>query len=184
MYFECGIKNSLPIFDNLFCPSIMDILRGEESDSGMIMFGVVPAEEFLGERPGVFDTTEPFREFRPVLRCLELRFRVGVVIADMRPGKAFGDAQACKHESDRFRCHVGPPIGMDSQLICLDHLFLAGLFYQLFCQRSISFIFHKHMIHVTLGDIFRSLSRSLPMIEMSQNHLLKHSHPIMHLSHG
>ena len=59
VFSECGIKNSLPIFDNLLCPSIMDILRGEETYSGMIMFGVVPGEELPAERPGVFDASEP-----------------------------------------------------------------------------------------------------------------------------
>jgi hypothetical protein len=134
VFFECGIKNSLSIFDDLLCPSIMDILRGEETYSGMVMFGVVPGEELLAERPGVFDASEPVGELRPVLHCLEMGFRVGIVIADMRPGKAFGDAQVSKQESDRFRGHTGAPIGMDAQFVCLDHLFLAGLFDQLFCQ--------------------------------------------------
>jgi len=80
----------------------MDIFRREESDSGMVMLGIVPAEKVLAECPAVFGTPEPFWKIRPVFQGFELRFRIGVIIAHVRPGKAFSDPQISKQESNRF----------------------------------------------------------------------------------
>jgi len=82
----------------------------------MVMFGVVPGKEMLTKGPGVFDAAKPFREFRPVLHCFEMRFRVGIIIADVRPGKAFGDAQVCKQESDRLRSHTAELVNENGTL--------------------------------------------------------------------
>ena len=40
----------------------MDIFRREESNSGMVMFGIVPVEKVLAEGSAVRGTPEPFRK--------------------------------------------------------------------------------------------------------------------------
>jgi hypothetical protein len=45
-----------------------------------------PGEEPLGERIGIHVGAESFREVRPVLEGLELRFGEGVLVGDVGPG--------------------------------------------------------------------------------------------------
>jgi len=49
MFCKSIIQNGLTFFDNLFSPSVMDIFRREESDSGMVMLSIVPAEKVLAD---------------------------------------------------------------------------------------------------------------------------------------
>jgi hypothetical protein len=65
MLYKGSVQNCLPFLDDLFSLSIVDILRGQESDSGMVMFSIVPEEEILTEEPGILDTAEPLRKLRP-----------------------------------------------------------------------------------------------------------------------
>lgn len=51
MFYKGNVQNSLPLFDNLFSPSIVDIFGGEKTDVGMVMIVIVPAEETLAEEP-------------------------------------------------------------------------------------------------------------------------------------
>ena len=85
MFYKGRVQNGLPLFDNLLSPPIMDIFRGQVTDSGMIMFGIVPAEEILAEKPGILGTAKPFRKLQPVFQGFELGLRIGVVIAHMGP---------------------------------------------------------------------------------------------------
>ena len=64
------------------------------------MLVVVPVEELAAERARVLDALEAFRELRPVLERLELRFGVGVVVGDVRPAVGLGDAQIGEQEGD------------------------------------------------------------------------------------
>src|SRR5450759_1469241 len=100
MFCKSIIQNFLTFFDNLFSPSVMDIFRCEKSDSGMVMLGIVPAKKVLAEQPAVFGTPEPFWKIRPVFQRFEMGLRIGVVIAHIRPGKAFSDPQISKQESN------------------------------------------------------------------------------------
>ena len=83
MLYKGSVQNCLPFLDDLFSLSIVDILRGQESDSGMVMFSIVPEEEILTEEPGILDTAEPLRKLRPVFHGFELGFRIGIVITYM-----------------------------------------------------------------------------------------------------
>ena len=62
------------------------------------MLRVVPAEEALAERPGVFDAAEPVGEVGPVLQGPKLRLRVGIVVAGVGPGVGLRDAQVGEQE--------------------------------------------------------------------------------------
>src|SRR3989339_1645333 len=100
MFCKSIIQDCLTFFDNLFSPSVMDIFRREESNPGMVMLGIVPTEKVMAEGPAVLGTPEPLGKLRPVFQGFKLGFRIGVVIAHIRPGKAFGDPQISKQESD------------------------------------------------------------------------------------
>src|SRR3972149_8547508 len=102
MFCKSIIQNCLTFFDNLFSPRVMDIFRRKESDSGMVMPSMVPTEKDLAECPAVLGTPEPLGKLRPVFHSFELGLRIGVVIAHIRPGKAFSDPQISKQENNRF----------------------------------------------------------------------------------
>ena len=51
MFYKGRVQNGLPLFDNLLSPPVMDIFRGQVTDSGMVVFGIVPVEEILAEKP-------------------------------------------------------------------------------------------------------------------------------------
>ena len=84
MFYKGSVQNCLPFFDNLFGHSIVDIFRGQETDAGMVMLGIVPTEEILAEKPGILGTAEPFRKLRPVFQCFKLGLRIWVVITHVR----------------------------------------------------------------------------------------------------
>ena len=64
----------------------------------MVVLGIVPAKEGLRECPGMFDRAESLGEFRPILHGLELRFRIGVVIAHRWSGVTLGDPEIGKEK--------------------------------------------------------------------------------------
>jgi hypothetical protein len=49
MYFIGSQQYCLALFDNLISPTIMDILRSQEPDTGVVMLAVVPTKERLTE---------------------------------------------------------------------------------------------------------------------------------------
>jgi hypothetical protein len=49
MSFIGSIQNYLTLFDNLFRSSVMDILRSQKTDTGMVMLAIIPTEERLAE---------------------------------------------------------------------------------------------------------------------------------------
>ncbi len=96
--------------------------RRHVADAGVAMGVVVPGEEPLTERTGVFDGVKACREVGLVLQGLELRFRVRIVIADMRPAVASGDTEIGEQKRHglgaievlRSACRVSCPRTMPS----------------------------------------------------------------------
>ena len=70
--------------------AVVDVGGGVQAEPAVAVLVVVPAEEFLAVRPGGLDRGEAGRESRPVLQGLELRFGVGIVVADVRAGNGTG----------------------------------------------------------------------------------------------
>jgi hypothetical protein len=64
-----------------FGSSIVDVDRVVPGDAAVVVLGVVPAEEPLAERAGVFDAAEAVGEVGPVLQRPEVRLAVGIVVA-------------------------------------------------------------------------------------------------------
>jgi hypothetical protein len=54
---------------------------------------MIPGEENLAENPSVLQRAEALREVGPVFEGLELRLRVGVIVADVGATVAFDDAE-------------------------------------------------------------------------------------------
>jgi hypothetical protein len=59
------------------------VVRGEQAKTAVMVFDVVPREEDVAVGADILDRAEPFRERRPILRRLELRFREWVVVGDV-----------------------------------------------------------------------------------------------------
>ena len=68
--------------------------RGSQADTTVTMFEVVPAEELLTARAGVFDRAEPLREVGTVFQGLELRLGAWIVIRDVWTAVGLGHVQS------------------------------------------------------------------------------------------
>ena len=80
----CGEKRFLASGEDLFGLAVVDHRRRQQADPGVTMLVVVVAEEITAESAGVLNASEALRKLRAVLHRLELRFRVRVVIGDVR----------------------------------------------------------------------------------------------------
>ena len=58
----------------------------------MAVFVVIPGEELLGERTGILERPETFRETGPVFQSPEVAFRIRVVIGYIRSAVGLSDA--------------------------------------------------------------------------------------------
>ena len=97
-----SIENGAPLFDCLGRETVMNHSRGEKTQPGMAVFGVVPGEKLLGEGPGILQASKAFREAGPVLQSPEMTFRIGIIVGDMRTAVGFGDPQIRHQERDRL----------------------------------------------------------------------------------
>ncbi len=86
------------------------------ADAGVPMGVVVPGEEPLTEGTGVLDGVKARREVGLVLQGLEVRFRVRIVIADMRPAVASGDTEIGEQKRHGLGAHRGAAVGMQGEL--------------------------------------------------------------------
>lgn len=129
-------ENVLPLLENLRRFSVMNGLRGEQSDPGVVMFLVVPGEESLRKGSGIFKGSESSREIGSVLECFELRFGKRVIVARMGPAVGLGNAQVAEKECDGFGFHRTAPIGMQSEGSGINFLLAAGFIDQPFGQCS------------------------------------------------
>jgi hypothetical protein len=57
-----GVQHRAPGEGDLLGPAVVDVCGGEQADSGVVVLGVVPAEEPLAERSSVLQRAEPVRE--------------------------------------------------------------------------------------------------------------------------
>lgn len=75
---------ALPLSDDLRAEPVVDRGRCHQADARVAMLMVVVLEEDVAEGLRIFEAAEAVREFRPVLEGLELRFREGVVVGNVR----------------------------------------------------------------------------------------------------
>ena len=104
---------------------VVDIVWSVETESAVMVLGVVPREEPGAEATRILDGAEPRGEGRSVLEGLELRLGVGVVLGGVGPGVGLKDLElglavpgAVTQLADRFRGDevsgkgAGPPPGL------------------------------------------------------------------------
>ena len=104
---------------------VVDVGRCEIAQAAVMVRVVVPREQIVTDRAGVFHRSEAVGELGPVLQRAELRFRKGVVIADPRPRMTGLDAQIGEEQRDEFAPHRGAAVGMNRELLWADALFPA-----------------------------------------------------------
>lgn len=87
----------------------------------VVMFLVVPGEEFRAPAPCVIHVDEVFWIAWLGFQCFKMRFRERIVVADARPGMTDIDLQFCKQINKIIRGHRRTPILMHGQRV-LDNL--------------------------------------------------------------
>src|SRR5580704_2176524 len=102
----------------------------------MTMLGVVPGKECLAVSSGILNATETIREVRKIIKRLEVRFREGVVIGNIRPTMSLDDFQIDQQGSDSLRAHAGAAIGVQCEATRFDVLSGDGIGNQHFGQLS------------------------------------------------
>ena len=73
--------------------AVVHILGSVQADTRMSMVAAILIEEIPTKVSGLLDGAETSREFWTVLEGLELGFRVGIVVTDMRPRVRLGDSR-------------------------------------------------------------------------------------------
>ena len=106
---------------------MVDVVRGQQRETRVVMLEVVSVEEVLAECTRIFDRPESRREISPILECFELRLGVGVVVRDMRPRVRLRDAEVRERECEALRLHRRATIGVHRELAGLDAFTFARL---------------------------------------------------------
>jgi hypothetical protein len=66
---------------------------GQEANAAMMMFLVVPGKKLLAKGSGILKAAKLLGKGRLIFEGFELSLGAGIVIGDMGPTVAFGDAQ-------------------------------------------------------------------------------------------
>ena len=106
---------------------VVHVVRREQAEPDVVVLGVVPGEEVAAEAARVLERAEAVGEVGPVLQRLELRLGVRVVVRDVRPRVALGDAEVGEQQRDRLRGHRRAAVGVHGELARRDALPLAAL---------------------------------------------------------
>ena len=94
----------------------MNIGRCEETEGRVMMFVVVPMEEFCGPGTCILLAAEAFGIVRSIFQGLELGFRERIIVGDMWAGVCFCDTQIGHEQRHRFGSHRAAAVGMDREL--------------------------------------------------------------------
>src|SRR5450759_4845577 len=82
--------------------TVMDGMGCHVADAAVAVNAVVPLEELSAMRAGVFNRTEAFREGGSIFERFELRFRVWIVIRDVRTAVSFGEVEIDEQSGHRL----------------------------------------------------------------------------------
>ena len=100
-----SVKNCLALLDDKRGLAMVKHRGSEQTDPGVMMILVVPAEEVDGKDSGVLDRSEAVGEAWPILQGAELAFRVRVVVGDVGAAVGLGDPEIAEEESYRLGGH-------------------------------------------------------------------------------
>ena len=110
--------------------TVVDVGRREIAQPAVMVRVVVPREEIVADRAGVFDRAEAIRKLRPVFERAELRFGKRIVVAHARPRVTGVDAEVGEQLGDELAAHRRAAVGVDRQLVRADALLDARRFDQ------------------------------------------------------
>jgi hypothetical protein len=116
---------------------VVDVGRREIAQPAVMVRVVVPREEIVADRTGVFEGAEPIRKLRAVFERAELRFGKRIVVAHTRPRVTRVDAEVREQLGDELAAHRRPAIGVDGQLMRADPLLEARRFDQALGQAGV-----------------------------------------------
>jgi hypothetical protein len=83
--------------------AVMHLVRGHETDPGMVVVLVVPIEELAAETSGILHAAEAFGEAGLILQGFEVALGERVIVGRMRAVMRAGDAQIGQQEHGGFR---------------------------------------------------------------------------------
>ena len=126
MRLVCGVEDFASGFLGGFRKTVMDSFRGEQADTGMVMFDVIPGKEILAEASAILDATEALGEIWPVLEGLELGLGEWLVIARVGRAMGLGDPQIGQEQGHGPGPHGRAPVRMNGQLAAPDILLCTG----------------------------------------------------------
>ena len=89
-----GIEDLASLCDGGGREAVMNHGGGEQTETGVAMFFVVPGEKNLAKGASILDRPETFGKARPVFQRFEVTLRVRVVVGDMRAAMGFGDPRS------------------------------------------------------------------------------------------
>ena len=147
------VQVGLPAGNHRLRLPAMHHVRGQEGDASMMMFAVVPADEFGHQCAGVLDGGKTLGKLGAVLEGFELRLRVGIVVGDVRTAMGLHHPQIREQQRYRFARHRRSPVGMHGELTGGDVLLLQRLSDKLLGQ-LLGFLVGDHPAdHVAAVDI-------------------------------
>ena len=132
-----GLKGPSALVQHALGSMMMNVVRGEHRDAAMAMLGVVPREERSAEGDGGGDVVEATREAGMVLQGLELRLRERVVIGHLGAAQRARDPEVGEQLCGALARHRRAAIGVQSEPLGLNALFVAGLFDETTGQRRV-----------------------------------------------
>ena len=120
------LHGHLALSQRCFGPSVVHIGWCQNPNSAMMMLIVVPAEEVLRPISRIWQRAKASWISRVILECLELRFRVRIIVRDMGSGMALAHTQI-GHQSATGLAVMAPPrsawmVNCPGWMPCLTHV--------------------------------------------------------------
>ena len=99
---------------NVVSLAVVDLVRGHEAKTSVVVVLIVPLEEAAAEVLGVLEAAESFREFGLVFQGLEVGLGERVVVRGVGPAVRLGDAEVGQHQGGGL--HRTAAVGVEGQL--------------------------------------------------------------------
>lgn len=110
---QAAVKNSRAIVDDIGGEPTVNLVRRQDYNAAVVMFHVVPVEEFPAMGAGVGQRTKAVGEFGPVLYGRQMIFGKRIVVGDLGPAVGPGHAEISEHKGHELALHGGPIVGMN-----------------------------------------------------------------------
>ena len=106
-------ENLVAGIDHLLGAAVVDHLRRQHGDSGMMVLSGLPAEEILAKSTRVLNGAEAVGEIRAILQGLELGLLVRVIVAHVGPAMGLGNPKIREQVGHQFGGHCSAAVGVE-----------------------------------------------------------------------